>query len=182
VRRFLRRLFTPPLYVLAVLVILVEDFLWDPLQRIVGAIIRRLHLQRAEAWLARRRPYTALALFLVPMALVFPLKLLAVFLMTRGWVAGGVGLLLGAKVAGTAVLARLFTICKPALLSIEWFARAHRWVVGLEEAAMAWLRASAAWRAARALKAAFRARFARSSFLSRRWHAIRARLRRAPDP
>ena len=79
------------------------------------------------------------------MLALVPLKLLALYLFAKGHVAFGLGLVLAAKLAGTAMAARLFQLTEPALLQIGWFARLYlpwkRW----KDRLLAQLRASAPW-------------------------------------
>ena len=61
----------------------------------------------------------------------------------------GVGVLVGAKVVGTALLARIYALTRPQLLSIGWFARLHARVVTFKERVHEIVRASAIYRAVR---------------------------------
>jgi hypothetical protein len=58
--------------------------------------------------------------------------------------------LIGAKLLGTAVLARLFYLTKPKLLQIAWFARFYARWVPWKDAIVARVHATAVWRAAHA--------------------------------
>jgi hypothetical protein len=130
------------------LLILFEEWGWEPLQAALGRAARWLHVEALERWLARLPPYAALVVFAVPGLLLLPLKLLAVALMSRGQVLAGLLLIVVAKLLGTAIVARLFTLLRPALLRLGWFARAHaRWLAWKAEL-LAQLRAMPAWHAA----------------------------------
>jgi hypothetical protein len=134
------------------LLILFEEWGWEPLQALLGRIAGWLRLVRVERWLATLPPYAALAVFAVPGLALLPLKLLAVGLVARGHALLGLLLIVGAKLVGTAVVARLFTLLKPALMRLAWFAHWHgRWLVWKAEL-LAQVRASAAWQAAAAMK------------------------------
>jgi hypothetical protein len=54
----------------------------------------------------------------VPTLALFPIKLLALYLFSHGQSAWGLGLLIGAKIIGTAFVARLFYIVQPTLM--QW--------------------------------------------------------------
>ena len=56
------------------------------------------------------------------MLALIPIKLLAVYLLGQGHVATGLGIIVLAKLAGTAFAARLFQLTQPALMQIHWFA------------------------------------------------------------
>jgi hypothetical protein len=58
----------------------------------------------------------------------------------------GALLVVAAKVVGTALVARLFTLTRPALMQLPWFARLHRRWIRWKEALLRPVRASWAWR------------------------------------
>ncbi len=131
------------------LIVIFEEWGWQPLARAVAALARYKPWAMLEGWIAGLPPYGALGVFAMPAVLLFPLKLLAVYLFANGKVLLGTGLLIGAKLTSTAFVARIFALTKPALMRIGWFARAYAWFVPWEEAALAWLRSSWAWRVGR---------------------------------
>ena len=89
--------------------------------------------------------------------LLLPVKLLALLLFARGHAVLGLVLLILAKLAGTALLAWLFTLTQPALMQFAWFAYVYpRWKTW-KDALLARVRATAAWRAVRELTASVRA-------------------------
>ncbi len=134
------------------LVILFEEWGWEPLQRALAWLAERLHLSGLERWIARLPPYAALAVFALPSLALVPVKLAALALIGRGHALLGAGVIVVAKIAGTAVVARLFTLTRPALMRLAWFARAYgrwaTWKAGL----LRRVRASWAWRAGRRLQ------------------------------
>ena len=92
-----------------------------------------------------------------------PVKLGALWLIGQGHVVAGAVVIVTAKVAGTAIVARLFTPTRPALMRLLWFAQLHgRWT-RWKNALLERVRASRPWRAARVLKHQAR----------RRWQAWR---------
>jgi hypothetical protein len=134
--------------VLVALVILFEEWGWEPLQAALGRLARWPPLAWVERQLQRLPPYAALAVFAVPGLALLPIKLGALALITRGHALGGVLLIVAAKLIGTAIVARLFALLQPALMRLGWFARGYaRWTVWKEHW-MGRVRASAAWQAA----------------------------------
>jgi hypothetical protein len=136
---------------LVVLVILFEEWGWEPLARLAA----RLGELPLFGWLERKAaglsPYAALVAFGVPALALLPVKLLALYAIGRGWPWLGLSVVVLAKLLGTAVVARLYQLTRPALLSLPWFARWHtRWVTW-KRAVVTEVRASAAWRASRRL-------------------------------
>ena len=80
-------------------------------------------------------------------------------------------------------MARIFTLCKPTLLTVPWFARAYTWVSGVRARAVSFLKATPAWKATQALAAAVRGVFRASSegqpgLLARLWRSARQQIRR----
>lgn len=138
--------------VLLALAILFEEWGWEPLQRAMAAIGRLPVLRQLEAVVRRLPPYLALIVFLLPGLMLLPIKLLALWLIGIGRPGLGLAVIVLAKVVGTAVVARIFALTHPALMTLPWFARLYaRWTTW-KEGLLAWVRASAAWRTARAIK------------------------------
>ena len=138
--------------VILAVVILFEEWGWEPLQRAMAAIGRLPVLRQLEAVVRRLPPYLALVVFFLPGLLLLPIKLLALWLIGIGRPGLGLSVIVLAKVVGTAVVARIFALTQPALMSLPWFARLYgRWTVW-KEGLLVWVRASAVWRSARAIK------------------------------
>lgn len=119
------------LSLLAVL-LLVEEWLWDMLTALGRRLSAWLHLARLESWLATARADVAMAAFVLPLALILPVKFAAFMLMARGQIILGIGLFFAAKLFVTLLIARIFTITRSQLLSIAWFAALYgtitRWL------------------------------------------------------
>jgi hypothetical protein len=138
--------------VLAAIVILVEEWGWRPLTAFAAWLARMLHLQRLEALIARASPRVALLLFLAPAVLLFPLKLVALWLIGEGRTGLGIGIIVAAKVLGTAFVGRLFVLVERQLMTFAWFARALQWWQQTKLKIVEAVRRSAPWRTARALR------------------------------
>lgn len=178
-KHLLRRLLTPPLLVLAALVMFVEEWLWDHLKVLMAAIGRLPLVRGLEARIARLGPYGAMVAFLAPGALLLPVKLSALWLIAHGHGLLGVGVIVAAKLAGTALVARIYALCKPALMTLGWFSRMDAWISGWRDRLYAAVRAMAFWHALQRAKARVRwfLRRFRGKLVKRRWLAIQ-RLRR----
>ena len=94
-------------------------------------------------------PYPAMAIFLLPILLLLPVKLVALWFIVRGQAVLGLLVILIAKVIGTAFVTRIFVLCKPSLLALSWFQRLHDRVLAIKERLYAYVRALPLWRAAR---------------------------------
>ena len=103
-------------------------------------LLRRTNQRREMTLLARARrriqrlsPYQSLALLMVPVALVEPLKLVALFVAGGGHWLTGTGIMVAAYAASLLVLERLFRVVKPKLLTLVWFAKVWSWVIALRD-------------------------------------------------
>lgn len=128
------------------LLILFEEWGWQPLQQALAWLGARLRLQWLEARVRALRPYAALAVFLLPSLLLLPVKLLALWLIGHQHLLLGTTVIVAAKVAGTALVARLFTLTRPALMKLAWFARLYARWTAWKESLLAHVRASWPWR------------------------------------
>jgi hypothetical protein len=150
IRRTLRAAARSVLLVLAFAVILWEETVWR-WARAFGALLARIPLVAAlERLVQRLDARLVFALFLIPIALLFPLKIAALWLIAHHHVVAGLTLIAGAKLLGTAISARLYAIAEPRLLELPSFAWLHGLVTRLLGRAHAFLDASPAWQAARA--------------------------------
>ncbi len=167
VRRIAKRLITYPLLLIAGIVLLAEEALW----RLSGllALLGKLPVFRnLEAWIRGVPPFAALALFGAPAVALAPVKLLALYWLAGGHPVLGIGTILTAKIAGTALVARLFQLTQPQLLTIGWFRWGYEGVLRLRAAAYGlWIDSAVGrwWRRQRALH---------KGWIRRRWDAIRA--------
>jgi len=135
------------------LIVLFEEWGWRPLADALAKLARWRLWARAEALVADLPPYLALCVFALPTALLFPLKLLALFLIAKGQAVVAALLFAAAKVVGTALVARIFQLTQPALMRIPWFAWAYARFMPWKEAVFAAIRQTWAWRYGRILKA-----------------------------
>jgi hypothetical protein len=135
------------------LVILFEEWGWEPLQRLLRRIVLLLRLQRLEVWLQTLPPYAALAALAVPSLLLLPAKLAAFALISKGHVIWGGMVFIAAKLIGTAVIARVFSIVQPSLMQLAWFARGYSAWKRWKDALLAHVRSTRAWQRGKALKA-----------------------------
>lgn len=140
------------LNILAALILLFEEWGWRPLSNLVARLARFPLWARTELWIAGLPPYGALLALGVPSAILIPAKLLGVFLLATGHLITATMVIIAAKLASTALIARIFLLTKPALMQIGWFARAYDIFVPWQEALFARIRASWVWRYGRIVK------------------------------
>ena len=150
---------------LLALVIVFEEWGWVPLQALLERLGRWPVLRSLEAWVRQLPPWAALLVFALPTSLLLPIKLLALWAVGNGHVVLGLAVVVLAKLLGTAIVARLFTLTQPALLQLRWFAWAYAHWLRLKEHLLLRVRASWPWRLARVWRRG----------VQRRWQAWRAR-------
>jgi hypothetical protein len=170
------------LNVIAALILLFEEWGWRPLSALVARLARFPLWAMAERGIASLPPYGALLALAVPSVILIPAKLLGVYLLATGHFVTAAVMIIAAKFASTALIARIFLLTKPALMQIPWFAYAYSVFVPWQEALFARIRASWPWRYGRILK--WRAeQYVRTFWntvrprLQARWHAIVPRVR-----
>ena len=140
------------LQVLAALVVLFEEWGWKPLSDALAWLARFRIIAKLEGLIARLPPYAALIVFALPTAVLFPVKLAAMWLLAQGKVATATATFIVAKIASTALVARLFMLTRPALMQIAWFARAYNWFMPWKDRLFAQIRGSWVWRYGRMVK------------------------------
>jgi len=135
---------------LAALWIFLEEWVWDAMQACMARLGKLPGVRWCEARIAGLPPYAAMVAFLIPAAILLPFKLLAFWLIARGHGLLGLQVFVIAKIVGTAFLARIFALTRPALLTIGWFARLHAAFTAWRDRVYAYVKSLPAWRAAKA--------------------------------
>ena len=146
--RYLIRLLQLPL----ALIVLFYDWGWETLSHVFDWLGKRPLWRALEDAIRKLPPWAALLVFLVPTLLLFPIKLAALWLIAEGQQVVGVLVIVAAKLAGTAVVARLFSLTQPALMKLRWFAAFYRWFIPWKDLWLDAIRASWPWRAGRVMK------------------------------
>ena len=144
------------------LVILFEEWGWDPLARWVGKLARLRIFARLEQHVAALPPYTALVVYSVPALVMLSVKVVALYWISLGYTTLGVTAIVVAKIVGTAIVARLFQLTKPTLITLPWFAALYRRWSAWKATVVGAVRASEVWQAGRRA-------IVRASLQARRW-------------
>jgi hypothetical protein len=152
-REHLKRLLTPVALVLAILYFLIDGLFLSIVKPIASRIARLSILAGLTAWVRSLGPYASLALFLVPVVLLEPVKPIAAYLIGTRHVVGGIVLIIVGEVLKVAVVERLFHLNRDKLMSIRVFARCFNFVARW----LAYLRALPAWQVAERQSRRFRA-------------------------
>jgi hypothetical protein len=158
------------LNVVAALIVLFEEWGWRPLSEFLARLAKYAPVAAVERWIAGLPPYPALLAIALPTTLLLPLKFVAVWLLANEHFLTATLLFFGAKVASTALIARVFILTKPSLMRIAWFARTYNWFVPWKDALFAEIRASRVWRYGRMLKTRIKLDIARA------WQRTRPRV------
>jgi hypothetical protein len=172
-KKLLKRLLTAPFVFIAAIIVLFEEWLWDDLQRIAKAVGRLPLLRQIESLVAGLPPYAALAMFGAPSLLLIPVKLAALYFIAHGQPMLGLMTAVGAKLVGTALVARIFVLTQPNLLRINWFAFLHARFLAFKTRVHEAIKSTRFYRAARRL--GLRMRAGAAEFLSKRRTLWRSR-------
>ena len=138
-----------PLVHLAALVLLVETWTWQVGSRAAARMAAWPPLRWLEARIRSLPPWAALSVFVLPGLLLLPVKLLALVAIAKGHVLSGVAAFAAAKLAGAVVVARIYILTLPTLLTLGWFARCHGGFIALKNRWLGALRTSSFWRRTR---------------------------------
>lgn len=128
----MRRLATPFIVALAIVVVLLEATVWRWLTWLGSWLGRLAPFARLERVVHRLSPGWVIALFALPFVPIIPLLKLGEFwLLAHGHYVTAVLLIVGSKVVGAAFSTRIFAIAKPKMLQVGWFAATYSFLVGL---------------------------------------------------
>jgi hypothetical protein len=101
-------------------------------------LFARLRAKRGMTAYARARrrvqqlgPYQSLVLLMLPMGLVEPLKIIALFVAGTGHWFSGTAMIVGAYAVSILIVERLFKVLKPKLMMLDWFAYSWVWITEL---------------------------------------------------
>jgi hypothetical protein len=173
IKKRLKRLLAAPFVIIAAIIVLFEEWLWDDLQRIAAAIGKLLLFRQIESLIAGLPPYAALAMFGAPSLLLIPVKLAALYFIAHGQPALGLITAIGAKIAGTALVARIFALTHPNLLRIWWFAWLYERFMAFKTRVHETIKSTRIYKAGRRLR--LRLRAAAGEFFSKRRALWRSR-------
>jgi hypothetical protein len=92
-----------------------------------------------RTWIVSLRPYPTLALFMVPVVVLEPVKPIAAYLTATGHIMGGLTVFVVGEILKLVLIERLFSVSRDKLMSIPAFAwcydklrQAREWVESLE--------------------------------------------------
>jgi hypothetical protein len=98
-------------------------------------------LASARRHIQQLGPYQSLALMLLPILLVEPLKIVALFVAGSGHWLTGTGMMIAAYAVSLVFVERLFKVVKSKLMAMNWFARIWTWYTAMRDRTWRRLRA-----------------------------------------
>ena len=138
-RTRLNRIIKPFVFLLAAIYFLVDAVLWTVAKPIARWLADHLIFDSLRAWIVSLRPYPTLALFVVPVIVLEPVKPLAAYLTATGHILSGLTVFVFGEILKLVLIERLFRVSRDKLMSIPVFAwgydkfrRAQNWVESLE--------------------------------------------------
>jgi hypothetical protein len=147
-----KRILKPVTYVLAALYFLVDAAFMAVAKPISDWLAKHVALRRMRAWIRSLRPYPSLALFSVPVIMLEPVKPAAAYLAATGQMVSSVVTLIVGELLKLVLVERLFSLTRDKLMKIPAFV----WAYTKFREAKAWLEATEAWQAIRAISKAAR--------------------------
>jgi hypothetical protein len=143
-RQHLKQVLTPVALVLAIAYFLIDALFLSMIRPIASRLARLPIFAGLTAWVRSLGPYSTLALFLVPVLLLEPVKPIGAYLIGTRHVIGGTLLIMLGEVLKIVIVERIFHLGRDKLMSIRTFAHCYRFVTRW----LAYLRAFPAWQAA----------------------------------
>ncbi|MBI3583753.1 MAG: hypothetical protein HY096_07375 [Nitrospinae bacterium] len=144
-QNLLRRFTYFVMIILAALLIVFEEWVWDSILAVMARFGRLRLIHRFEEFIAKQHQYLLLVFFCFPFFIMMPAKLYGLYLIADGKVAKGVTIFILAKGLITALVTRLFVISKDKLLLIKVFAVSYHWLIEKKEWVYAELNQLPAW-------------------------------------
>jgi hypothetical protein len=149
-RPLIRRWLARPLLFCAAVLLLIEEWLWQGTARFLSDLARLPPFAASADWVRRRTPHQALALFVLPLLSLLPLKGVIVLAFMHGRILLGLAVLVLEKLIFSAVFAALYQLTGPAVTQIAWVLRMQEAFLRVRRTLHAWLERQVAYRQARA--------------------------------
>ncbi|MDI1277078.1 hypothetical protein [Methylobacter sp.] len=132
--------------------LIIEEWLWDLLTAFGRSLSRWLNLQQFEQCLSQTTATMALVAFSIPILIVTPINLAAFGLLAKGLILQGILMEVLAKLLGTLLVARVFALTKPQLLTFTFLRITYTTVTRWLQWAHAKVTETAVYRWAKQLK------------------------------
>ena len=133
------RIFKPFVFLIAAIYFLVDAVFFTLFKPVIRRLAEGWAFESLRAWIVSLPPYPTLALFIVPVILLEPVKPIAAYLTATGHVVGGLTILIVGELLKLLFIERLFNVSRDKLMSIPVFAwcydkfcQGQDWVVALQ--------------------------------------------------
>jgi hypothetical protein len=140
-----KRILKPIVFLIAAAYFLVDAVVLTLARPIARWLAGHWVFDRLRNWIISLRPYPTLALFMVPVLILEPVKPVAAYLTATGHIAGGLTVLLVGELLKLVLMERLFCISRDKLMSIPAFA----WCYERVRQAREWVESFGVWQMAR---------------------------------
>jgi hypothetical protein len=134
----------------AAAVVFFEQVLIRVLNTITAALARWAPIAAIEAWLRRQPAWVAVIAFVMPSILILPIKFSAIYFAAHHKFGLAIAAIVIGKMLATAIVARLYVVLRPTLMTLGWFARLDTWFFYWRDRAYAFVRSLPAWQKAKA--------------------------------
>ena len=138
----MKHVLKPFVFILAAIYFLVDAVFLTIARPIARRLADLWIFDRLRTWIVSLRPYPTLALFMVPVLILEPVKPVAAYLTATGHIVSGLTVLLVGELLKLILIERLFCISRDKLMSIAAFA----WCCDKFRQAREWFESFRAWR------------------------------------
>lgn len=142
-RTILKTIFEPFVIVVAAVYFIIDALALSILKPFLRKIGNLKLFKFIASWIASLGPYPTLALFVVPLTLLEPIKPFSAYLIASGHFIFGMLILILGEVLKITIVERIFHIGRDKLLTIKAFA----WIYNFVSGWLIWLQALPPWQA-----------------------------------
>jgi hypothetical protein len=139
----LKTIFKPLVIVVAALYLVIDALALSVLKPLLKKIAKLRLFAFIARWIASLSPYATLALFLIPLILLEPVKPLSAYLVASGQFKFGMFVLVVGEILKITIVERIFHIGRDKLLTIKAFAFVYDFVWGW----LTWIQTLQSWQA-----------------------------------
>lgn len=139
-RKILKRILIAPLFLVAFLLVVIEDEIWHRAVLFNAKYLKNnKYLLQLEVSTKSWSVWKCFSLFLVPLVVLFPIKLAAMFMISKGHFVIGTALFLSIKLLGAALSAKIYSMTESTLRTLSWFAKFVDYASGLRKKMTTWI-------------------------------------------
>ena len=142
-RKRLKTIFKPLVIAVAAIYFVIDALTLSVLRPLLRKIANLRLFAFIARWIASLSPYATLALFLIPLILLEPVKPLSAYLVASGQFKLGMLVLVVGEILKITIVERIFHIGREKLLTIKAFALVYDFVWGW----LSWMQALPSWQA-----------------------------------